>query len=518
MAQEVTIPRLGWSMEEGVFVEWLKAPGEFIRSGEMVFVLEGEKAAHEIESLDSGYLCVPDDAPRAGASVKVGQVIGFLLAEGEAPPVSVGKPPAGTSPASSTPALAIAPSSSPPAVSPPAVSPPSVTMPRATAALAATAPSRAAGPAARRLARELGIDLNAVFTPDPTGRVLGEDVRRAAEARRHSVQPVEPARFATPRARRRAGELGVDWTQFPGTGRNGRIRERDVIARPMATAGSQQAVDQQPAAPEGSGAGSAAPVKSGAFRVAKGQGWTLATGSQAQAPEPAPVSPGQHTPAAKLRRILAQRMLAGVTQAAPVTLTTKVDAAPLVAYRANLKSLAPTGQAPSFNDIVIRLAALTLRAMPELNACWYRDGIHAYDAIHIATAVDTPAGLLAPVIRHADQLSIAHIAEQTRHLIAQARAGRLNQTHLEGGTFTVTNLGMFGIDAFTPILNLPQAGILGIGRILEEPVVRAGRLEVGQTLSLSLTFDHRVVDGAPAARWLQCLCERIQAAGDRQPS
>ena len=220
-------------------------------------------------------------------------------------------------------------------------------------------------------------------------------------------------------------------------------------------------------------------------------------GNQTHSPEPAPVTLGKHTPASKLRRILAQRMLAGVTQAAPVTLTTKVDAAPVVAYRANLKNLAPKGQAPSFNDILIRLAAQTLRALPELNVCWHRDGIHAYEAIHIATAVDTPAGLLAPVIRHADQLSVAQIAEQTRQLIAQARAGRLNQTHLEGGTFTVTNLGMFGIDTFTPILNLPQAGILGIGRIVEEPVVRAGRLEIGHTLSLSLTFDHRVVDGAP---------------------
>jgi pyruvate dehydrogenase E2 component (dihydrolipoamide acetyltransferase) len=471
MAQEITIPRLGWSMEEGIFGEWLKAPGEYVRSGEMIFLLEGEKAAQEIEALDSGYLCVPDDAPRPGATVKVGQVIGFLLAEGEATPVSVGKPPAGTSPASSTPAFAIAAS-----LSPPAVSPPSVKMPLAPAVLAATGTMpRVAGPAARRLTRELGIDLNAVFTPDPTGRVLCEDIQRTAKTQRHSVQPVGPAQIATPRARRRARELGVDWTQLPGTGRNGRIRERDIISQPMATAGSQ-------------------PLS----------------------PEPTPVTLGKHTPASKLRRILAQRMLAGVTQAAPVTLTTKVDAAQLVAYRANLKSLAPKGQAPSFNDILIGLAAQTLRALPELNACWHRDGIHAYDAIHVATAVDAPAGLLAPVIRHADQLSIAQIAEQTRQLIAQARAGRLNQTHLEGGTFTVTNLGMFGIDTFTPVLNLPQAGILGIGRIVEEPVVRAGRLEIGHTLFLSLTFDHRVVDGAPAARWLQRLCEHIQTP-ENQP-
>jgi pyruvate dehydrogenase E2 component (dihydrolipoamide acetyltransferase) len=454
MAQEITIPRLGWSMEEGILVEWLKAPGEYVRSGEMIFLLEGEKAAQEIEALDSGYLCVPDNAPRPGATVKVGQVIGFLLAEGEAPVPEMPRETASSIRATR------------PQIQDAATT--SVTPTNALPSATGTMP-RAAGPAARRLARESGIDLNAVFTPDPTGRVLCEDIQRTAKTQRHSVQPVSPAQIATPRARRRARELGVDWTQLPGTGRNGRIRERDVISQPKATAGSQT-----------------------------------------HSPEPAPVTLGKHTPASKLRRILAQRMFAGVTQAAPVTLTTKVDAAPLVAYRANLKNLAPKSQAPSFNDILIRLAAQTLRALPELNACWHRDGIHAYEAIHIATAVATPEGLLAPVIRHADQLSVAQIAEQTRQLIAQARAGRLNQTHLEGGTFTVTNLGMFGIDTFTPILNLPQAGILGVGRIVEEPVVRAGRLEIGHTLSLSLTFDHRVVDGAPAARWLQFLCERIQ--------
>lgn len=460
MAQEITIPRLGWSMEEGVFVEWLKTPGEFVRAGEMVFVLEGEKAANEIESFESGYLCVPDDAPDPGTTVKVGQVIGFLLVEGEVSPASVGKPPAISSPATSIP-------SSTPASAPATLA---VKMPLAPAVLvAAGAKSRVAGPAARRLARELGIDLSAVYTPDPTGRVLSEDVQRAAESRRRCVQPVASfTAVATPRARRRARELRVDWTQFPGTGRNGRVCERDVTSKPIATAGNPS-----------------------------------------HSAEPVPTTSGKHTLASKLRCILAQRMHAAATQAAPVTLTTTVDAAPLVAFRVRHKNVAQNGLAPSFNDILIALAARTLRDVPELNACWYRDGIHAYDAIHVATAVDTPAGLLAPVIRHADKMSISQIAEQTRQLIVQARAGRLNQTQLEGGTFTVSNLGMCGIDTFTPILNLPQAGILGVGRIVEAPVVRAGRVEIGQTLSLSLTFDHRVIDGAPAARWLQHYCQLI---------
>jgi pyruvate dehydrogenase E2 component (dihydrolipoamide acetyltransferase) len=204
-------------------------------------------------------------------------------------------------------------------------------------------------------------------------------------------------------------------------------------------------------------------------------------------------------------------MLAGVNHAAPVTLTTKVDADPLIAYRAQLKAASAGSVVPSYNDILIHLSAQTLRDHPALNACWHRDGIHLYDSVHIATAVDTDAGLLAPVIRDADKLTVAEIAAQSRELIDKGRSGRLTQKQLEGGTFTVSNLGMFGIDAFTPILSPMQAGILGVGRIVEEPVVRDGQLVVGRTLALSLTFDHRIIDGAPAARWLERLAQRIVA-------
>jgi pyruvate dehydrogenase E2 component (dihydrolipoamide acetyltransferase) len=230
--------------------------------------------------------------------------------------------------------------------------------------------------------------------------------------------------------------------------------------------------------------------------------------------DPTPSVPGHHFPASKLRRVIAQRMMAGVHQAAPVTLTTKVDAQSLVSFRERLKLEASHGIVPSYNDLLIGLAAQSLREFPELNSCWYRDGIYQFEEIHVATAIDTPEGLLAPVVRHADRLTVNAIAEQTKQLIQLARTGQLKQEHLTGGTFTVTNLGMFGVDAFTPILNLPQAAILGIGRIIEEPVVRDRRLAVGLTLTLSLTFDHRVVDGAPAARWMQRLCEKILSADD----
>lgn len=451
MSYSITIPRLGWSMEEGVFSEWLKSPGEYVRAGEMIYLLEGEKAAQEIESFDSGYLCIPADAPRPGATVQVGEVIGFLLAEGEPAPASVHVHRIDVSP---TPSVAADSLRSESGNSPAAPLPSS---------------PRVAGPAARRLARELGIDLAAVYTPDPTGRVLTEDIRRFATPhdRNQSIRKNAKGPIATPRARRRARDLGVDWNRLIGSGRGGRIRERDVLTAPL----TPQVEN------------------------------TIA--------EPTPSIPGQHVPASKLRRVIAQRMMAGVHQAAPVTLTTKVDAQSLVSFREKLKFDGNRGMVPSYNDILIGLVAQTLREFPELNACWYREGIYKFEEIHIATAIDTPDGLLAPVVRHTDHLSVSDIAEQTKQLIELARTGQLKQEHLAGGTFTVTNLGMFGIDAFTPILNLPQAAILGIGRIIEEPVVRDGRLEVGLTLTLSLTFDHRILDGAPAARFLQALATRI---------
>ncbi|MCA9264736.1 MAG: 2-oxo acid dehydrogenase subunit E2 [Planctomycetales bacterium] len=448
MPREITIPRLGWSMEEGIFSEWLKTPGDFVSVGDMVFMLEGEKATQEIESFDSGILCVPDDAPQPGDTVQVGQVIGFLLDEGESAPTSVGQS-----------IRECAPSHLPPASTEPgdvASSPSKIRS-------VSTAKARAAGPAARRLARQMGIDINRVPTPDPTGRVLTEDVRRAAGGALRVL--------ATPRARLRARELGIAWQQVPGTGRNGRIRERDILAFAQ-----QDSLVKQHARPF----------------------------------EPDPVAPGTYAPASKVRRIIAQRMRAAVQQAAPVTLATKVDATRLCELRERCKRTANGQHIPSVNDCVIVAIAQTLREHPELNACWHREGIYTYGVVNIALAMDTHVGLVAPVVRDADQLTVFEVAEQSARLVARARAGQLTEAELSGGTFTVTNLGMYGVDAFTPILNLPQAAILGVGRIVQEPIVRDDQVIAGRAMTLSLTFDHRVVDGAPAARWLESLGCRLK--------
>jgi pyruvate dehydrogenase E2 component (dihydrolipoamide acetyltransferase) len=207
-------------------------------------------------------------------------------------------------------------------------------------------------------------------------------------------------------------------------------------------------------------------------------------------------------------------MLAGVQQAAPVTLTTKCDATNLVNLRQQFRT-AGDGETivPAYNDLLAKLAAAALARHPQLTHQWHEQGIRVPEGMHIAVAVDTDAGLLAPVLRDVDRLTLRQLAAESKQLAERARAGRLSADDMQGGVFTITNLGMYGIDAFTPIINLPQAAILGVGRIVREPAVVGEAIVPRDLLTLSLTFDHRIVDGAPAARFLQTLVQALETPG-----
>jgi pyruvate dehydrogenase E2 component (dihydrolipoamide acetyltransferase) len=206
-------------------------------------------------------------------------------------------------------------------------------------------------------------------------------------------------------------------------------------------------------------------------------------------------------------------MVAGVTQAAPVTLTTRADASNLVNLRDQFKTAGET--APGYTDLILKLAATALRQHPMLRAQWREDGLYVPDRVDIALAVDTEAGLLAPVVRGADRLGLREIVEQTRQLIAHARSGRVTAEQMRDATFTVSNLGGLSIDAFTPILHLPQCAVLGVGRIVREPAVVEDKIVPRDRITLSLTFDHRVVDGAPAARFLNTLRSFVEQPAPR---
>jgi pyruvate dehydrogenase E2 component (dihydrolipoamide acetyltransferase) len=400
-------------MDVGTFAGWLKQDGAQVREGDALFVLESDKAAQEIEALDAGILRIGSDAPMPGDEVRVGQVLAYLVVEGEVAPAVGGAAPV----------------------------------------VAGARAEPVAGPAARRLARSLGVDLGRVGGSGAGGRITEADVSRHGTTSR--ARPI-----SSPRARRVAQELGVDWTGLTGSGRNGRIRESDV-------------------------------------RAAAGK------------------SDGRLIPHTPIRRTIAARMLAGVTQAAPVTLTTKVHATDLVNLRNQFKVAATSADdiVPSFTDLIMKLTAAALQKHPLLLAQWRDDGLFRPERFDLAFSVDTEAGLLVPVVRGVDRLTLRQVAVQTRQLISLARSRKLTAEQMRDATFTITNLGGLGIDAFTPIIPLPQCAVLGIGRIVREPVVRHDQIVPGDVLTLSLTFDHRILDGAPAARFLQTLGGGIERPG-----
>ena len=435
MAFEITIPRLGWSMEEGTFSGWLKQDGDTIQCGDPLFELEGEKAIQEIEAVDAGILRIPANGPQPGSVVKVGAVVGYLVAEGESLPV--GQTPDASAIVSGNQELSEG----------------TPSLPTETVAVDAALPP-AAGPSVRRLARESGVALDQVEGTGRGGRILAEDIERASSQPLPS--PLSP--IASPRARRVATELKIDWTQLTGTGAGGRIREQDVLAARRA-----------PAA-------------------------------------------GRRIPLTSRRKVIAQRMVASRQQTVPVTLTTKADAANLVNLREQFKTTSGESPIPGYQDIITKLVAGVLRQYPLLAGRWEEDAIvlPAENELHLGMAVDTDEGLLVPVLHNAAQLSLIELAARSRQLVGQARAGKLAAADMQGSVFTITNLGAFGIDAFTPIINVPETAILGLGAIRREPVVLDdGGIVSRHQITLSLTFDHRILDGAPAARFLQNIATAI---------
>lgn len=444
MPHEIVIPRLGWSMEEGTFVGWSKRDGDPIRRGDILFELEGEKACQDIEAVDEGILRIPPTGPQPGAVLKVGAVVGYLVEAGEPVPWSDASPKV----AEARPEL------------------------RETLV-------PGAAPSVRRMARQAGIPLSDLAGTGPGGRVLSVDVERAGESRGGRATTVKAssgaavaaaadAPFASPRARRVAGELGVDWRQLAGTGAGGRIRERDVRA---AAASGGAAANSQKLSREG----------------------------------------GQRLPLTSRRKLIAQRMVVSRHQTVPVTLTSRADATNLVNLREQFKAVGDAA-VPSYQDIITRLVADALTRHPLLAGRWDDDAIvlPAEDAIHIGMAVDTEQGLLVPVLRNVRGLSLLELAERSRSLATRARSESLTAAEMQGSVFTITNLGAFGIDAFTPVINYPETAILGLGAIRREPVVLPdGQIVPQHQIALSLTFDHRILDGAPAARFLQDLISGI---------
>jgi pyruvate dehydrogenase E2 component (dihydrolipoamide acetyltransferase) len=339
--------------------------------------------------------------------------------------------------------------------------------------------------------------------PTPQAETAGEPGAQEATVSGERI-------FSSPRARRLAREENVSLALLAGTGPDGRIVERDVQAylaqRPVATPLAERVARElgvslpQPAAGEG--------------RVTAQQ---VQIPSLAVAPAPAVQPVAAPTPVAPtaltgLRGIIAQRMAASAQTTAAVTLHTQADATELVAVRERLKDAfaKELGFSIGYNDLLAVIVARCLGALPYMNVQLGAEGLRQMPDVSLGLAVDSPRGLLVPVVHGADKLGVREFAVRFRELVARAREGKSLPDELTGGTFTITNLGMYGVDAFTPVINLPEAAILGVGRIRPEPAVVDGQIAVRQILWLSLTFDHRLVDGGPAARFLQAIARYIE--------
>jgi pyruvate dehydrogenase E2 component (dihydrolipoamide acetyltransferase) len=297
----------------------------------------------------------------------------------------------------------------------------------------------------------------------------------------------------------------VAWAELRGSGRTGRIVERDVRAALRSAPGRVQA------SPVARRVAEDLQVDLGQLAAqVPGQRITRAAVEQAARAEarPAGGAPAGLGVLQGMRRIIATRMAESARTTAPVTLTTDADATELARLRQQIAAdLAAGGlPAPSYNDLLAKLVAVALVEHPALNASLAEEGLVQHTAVHIGIAVDAERGLLVPVLRDVERKSIQQIAAESAGLIARAREGKASGDELRGGTFTISNLGMYEIDAFTPIINLPECAILGVGRIVSRAVVideETGALGARKMMALSLTFDHRLVDGAPAARFLQ---------------
>jgi len=374
MPVEVVMPKFGLTMQEGTIQQWFKAEGEAIEAGEPLFEVETEKVLYEVESPASGTvakLLYPLEA-----KVPCANVVAVIAVPGED-----------------------------------------------AAAVAAEYAAKAAS-------------------------VAAQTARPSAAAAQRTAAAATGATVATPAARKLAKERGIDLATVKGTGPGGRITREDVEA--------------------------AAPAVHGT---------------------------GLHG----MRKGIAERMFKSLQSSAQLTITTEVDVTPLVARREQLKQQFRL----TYTDMLIEAVAGALAAHPRLRVTVEGDVILQHDDINVGIAVALEEGLIVPVVRGADKKSLQQIAEESRVLAEKARTGSLSVDYVSDGIFTITTLGMYGVDAFTPIINQPQVAILGVGRIVQKPAVYDGQVAIRSMMVLSLTFDHRIVDGAPAAAFLQDVAARL---------
>ena len=432
MAKVIVMPKLGLTMTEGTVSKWLKAEGDAVKEGEPLFEVETDKLTNTIEASASGTLL--KIAVPAGGEAKCLDPVAVIGEPGEDVSALIGVIPA---------AGAAAPAPAAPAA----------------AAPAASAPARAPGervlasPAAKKLARELGIDLALVPGTGPKGRVTEDDVKnfKSAPPPAPPAPPAEPAVKASPLAAKVAADIGLNLKDVPA---HGRVLAADILAA-----------------------------------VQKG-------GSA-----PAEEAPREETvPMSGMRKAIARNMLNSHMTSPTVTFNLGIDMTELKRLREQLKG---EEIKVSYTDILVKVVAVALTEFPLLNCSVEDNKIIYKHYVNMGVAVALDNGLVVPNIPDADKKSLTEISAEVKELAKLAREGGLPMDRLKGGTFTITNLGMYGIESFTPIINQPEVAILGVNTMEDKVVVVDGEICVRPIMNLSLTADHRVVDGSVAAQFLQ---------------
>ena len=444
MATNILMPALSPTMTEGTLSRWLKKEGETIKAGDVIAEIETDKATMEVEAVDDGVLgriLVQDGTE----GVKVNEPIAVLVGAGEAVPAAAA--PA----AKAAPAKAEAPATGTPAKA------------AATAATPASQPAAAsvAAPAASPVPAS-PVPASPSPSPAPNGHAAGGE-----------------RIFASPLARRMAAQAGIDLSALKGSGPNGRIVRADV----------EGAQKTPPAAP---------PVA------------VQAPSSAARAPAPATSISAPHrlVPHSSMRKVIARRLTEAKSSIPHFYVSMDIEIDALIALQNQLNAKSPARDQPgayfiTINDLVIRAAGATLRRVPEVNASWTDDGMVFYDDVDISVAVAIPDGLITPIIRRADQKGLLTISREMRDLASRARAGKLKPEEFQGGGFSISNMGMFGVSEFSAIINPPQAAILAVATGAKRPVVKNDALAIATVMTCTLSVDHRCVDGALGARWLR---------------
>ena len=461
MPNEIYLTRVGMTMTEGVVAEWFISDGDSVAKGELLYRLETEKVELEVDADDAG---IVKHLVEAGVSCESGDVVGWIYAPGEEIPAVL---PQGEKRASEEmPVEPLATSPGPPAQS--AQTSPSG-VPQAQIPDIPDIATRGLGgrilasPAARKLAASRSVALESIQGSGPGGRIVEADIPVVAATTSPSAEPYETSRIkASPIAKRRARELGIDLASVTGTGPKGRITKVDV----------ESANDHRQTA-------------SGSFTPASGP------------------AAGETIPLRGMRKTISKNMYRSLQSTAQLTMDMEVQMDEAAKLRAQLiTEWEGQGIRPSFTDLVVKATAKALALHPRMNSIMGETEISLLKEIHIGIAVALEEGLVVPVIRDPFGRDLKSVAQEAARLAQAARAGTLGMDDMQGGTFTVSSLGMFGVDSFTPILNPPQSGILGVNRIADGVRWEGDRPIKCRVMRLSLTWDHRVLDGEPAARFL----------------